>query len=189
MPVTFTEADEAVRAMLTNVMREHHPALYEAGVRVDVLMAENPSGDAVMAGGYPTVVSVKVTGPKERAKHAGDAEATIDMSAWGMMAERHRTATIDYALEQLELVPRKKAEEGEPVWATDDKGRPRLRKKKGDWAAGPGYAACVERNGDFALEFMSIRRAWTMAQAARNRGEDGAEADGDESLSELEEAA
>lgn len=193
MATTYSAADGECLSLLSRVMAEHHPKLAEAGVKVDVLMAENPNGDAVKVGGCPAPLATSVVKAKERAKGGGDAEVVIDLFAWGQMTPRHKVGALDYALEQLELVPRKKPEENEPAWATDDRGRPKLRKKKGDWAVGTGYAACVERNGDFALEFLNIRQAWAMAQAARLRGEDEGEGEGDADagfpLSELEEAA
>lgn len=190
MATTYSAADGECLSLLSRVMAEHHPKLAEAGVKVDVLMAENPNGDAVKLHGAPAIAVVRVVRLKDRVKGMGDAEITIDLFAWNQMSERHREATLFHELEHLVRVERKKPEEGEPAWATDDIGRPKLKTRPGDWDSGDGFVRCIQVYGDHAVEFSNIRRAWALAQAAREQGSDDGEGGGDaDSFSELEEAA
>ena len=179
--------------MLTRVMREHHPKLAEAGVRVDVLMAENPTGDAVKHRGAPAIAVVRVVRLKDRVKGMGDAEITIDLSAWDGMTDRHREAVLFHELEHLVRVDRKNPEEGEPAWATDDIGRPKLRLRPGDVNLGDAFIESARLFGDFAAEYQNIRRAWVLMEGARREHDEAGDAhepEGDSlPLSELEEAA
>lgn len=172
MPTTFSLADPDVVNLVGEVMAEFHPALAEAGVRVGVLMAANPDGVAIKHGGYPVLACVKVVPLKDRLTKGYDAEMLIDLGEWAQMTDRHHRAVIDHELSHLVRVANTKAdaEEGDVPWATDDLGRPKLKTRNGDWAAGDGFAAVVARHGEFAAEYLNLEKAKALADAARSSG-------------------
>lgn len=53
-------------------------------------------------------------------------------------------------------------------WDTDDIGRPKLVSVKGDWNAGDGFAAVIQRHGSAAIEFRNLSRCHDAAVRAKN---------------------
>lgn len=180
MPTTFQIADEECTQQLGKVMERHHPRLAEAGVKVGVLMAFNPEGDAVRHGGYPAFASIRVVALRDRVTKGYDAEMLIDETQWQSMSEAHRAALLDHELSHLSLVPMSAKQLAEarannsaaPDWKLDDLGRPKLKLVKGDWNAGDGFRDVVARHGKVAIEFANIASAKAMADAAAS-GEAG----------------
>lgn len=183
MPTTYTLADpgDEVTELLAKVMERHHPNLATAGVSVGVLMAYNPDGEAVKAGGYPALATMKPCNARERATKDYDAELTIDETAWRELRDRHRLAVLDHELSHLALVPLSPKElqaaqaydAAAPWWKLDDRGRPKLKSVKGDFHAGDGFTAVVERHGRWAAEFLNLQRCWTRAEKAAGESVEG----------------
>jgi hypothetical protein len=175
MPTTYQKADDDVTKLVADILKTNHPDLAETGVLFGVLMAENPEGDAVKHGGYPALACVKVVSAKDRVSKEYDVEMLIDLRAWEEMTDRHKAAVIDHEIEHCKRVPNtaKRVAAGELAWKTDDRGRPKVRLKKGDWQVGDGFACVVARHGDYAAEYLNIQRAKAFADAAREKGGKG----------------
>lgn len=175
MAATYTLADDDVIRLVNEIMTTNHPELAEAGVRFGILMAENPDGDAVKHSGYPVLACVKVVSAKDRVTKCYDVEMLIDLRAWEEMTDRHRAALIDHEITHVARVPNtpKRIAAGELAWKTDDRGRPKIKMRKGDWNVGDGFESIVARHGDFAVEFLNIQRAVAMAKAAKEKGQQG----------------
>lgn len=176
MPTTFTLADsgDEVSDLLAEVMRKYHPDLAAAGVRLGILLAYNPDGDAVKAHGYPALATMKPCNPRERATKGYDAELTIDEAVWRGLNRNHRVPVLDHELSHVALVPLTPKElaaaraydSAAAWWKLDDRGRPKLKSVKGDWNAGDGFTAVVERHGRWAAEFLNLQGCWSRAERA-----------------------
>jgi hypothetical protein len=169
---TYTLADDDVKSLVARIMQEHHPELHEAKVRIGVLMAENSTGDAIKAHGYPALACVRVVPLKDRLTKGYDVEMLIDLAGWNEMEDEHRAATVDHECQHVSRVANtpKKIKEGECAWKLDDLGRPKLKLRKGDWSVGDGFECIVARHGDYAVEFLNIQRAVARAKAAKEKG-------------------
>lgn len=181
MPTTFRKADDDVLGLLAKVMRDHHPDLLEAGVLVGVVMASNPSGDAVKHHGAPAFACIKVVSLRDRVTKGTDAELLIDADKWADLRPRQQLALLDHELAHLKL---KKSwrrdildENDEPTgetelkWEADDLDRPKLKTIPGDWDSGDGFARVVARWGSDAIEYENIARCKARADQARRDGE------------------
>ena len=179
MATSYQTADIDVLDLLARVMREHHPRLTEAGVRVGVLMAENPDGDAIKHGGYPVFACIKVVSLKDRVSKQYDAELLIDRRAWDAAREEQQLALLDHELSHIdraELSPNdakaaRRDDPNAPTWKLDDLGRPKLKTVPGDWNVGDGFAEVVARHGRHAVEYANLEHGRARADAARKLGE------------------
>jgi len=170
MPKTYSLPDDDVVQMLASVKREYHPDLEAYGVRIQpIFVSTDGDGPAVKHGGYPAVASIKAVPGKDRLTKRYDAELLIDRTLWDGFSDQHRRALLDHELMHLEV---KTDDAGSPV--LDDLGRPKLKMRPGDWNAGDGFKAVVERHGDYADEFDALRRAYLIACRARD-GADSAD--------------
>lgn len=167
MATTYADADPDTLNVVARAMRLWHPTLAEAGVRVGVLMASNPDGDAIKHGGYPVLACIKPVGLKDRLPKEYDAELLIDEGVWNTLREEQRLSLVDHELSHVALVPvppkQRSDEPGEPWWKLDDLGRPKLKSVPGDWMAGDGFKAVVERHGKNAIEYLNLSGAKTKA--------------------------
>jgi hypothetical protein len=154
--------------LLAEAMENWHPDLFRVGVRVGVLLAENPDGDAVTHGGYPAFATIKIVSLRDRVTKRYDAELLIDGKAWESFGDERRMALVDHELTHLELA---KVEgvlsDGTLKVARDDLGRPKLRIRKGDWNVGDGFAQVVLRHQDHAIEYLNIQAAKQAADDAK----------------------
>lgn len=178
MPTTFHDPDPVVTALLAEVMRAYHPRLHEAGVRVRVLMAENPDGDAITHGGYPALATMKPESAINRAKWDGDALLKIDQKGWDELEDAQREALLDHELSHIDTIDlspdelrQARAEAADaPTWKTDDRGRPKLRSVPGNLNVGDMFLAVIARHGANAIEYRNIRRAERSADLAWEKG-------------------
>lgn len=174
MPTTFSLPDEADVEQLHNTIDRWHHDLSEHGVRVQLIMAESDDDKpAVTHGGYPALATVRSVALKDRLTKGYDAEIVIDYRWWRDAPPRKRVALLDHELMHLEVkmkeVKRKRGYRGpkEYVVDLDDLGRPKLKLRKGDWNAGDGFADCVTRHGDDAVEFENLRDCWKVAERVK----------------------
>jgi hypothetical protein len=182
MPTTFTEADKDVVELVNLVMAEHHPQLKECDAKVGILMAYNPDNDAIKHGGYPVLACIKIVSARDRVGKGYDFELLIDQRQWeDELTPTQRIACIDHELSHIVRVPNtpKAIIAGELAWKTDDRGRPKLRTCKGDYASSDGFLAVIQRHGDDAIEYYSLAQAKIMADAAKHAGEQGDDAEPD----------
>lgn len=175
MPTTYSLADDDVKDLLADALRQWHRPLFDAGVKFGVLMAFNPSGPAVKHGGYPAAATVRVVPLKDRVTKGYDAEVVIDLRWWEARKKKHRVALLDHEASHVELakIVGYSTEDGSIRFDRDDIGRPKLRLRKGDWNAGDGFAAVVGRHEDFAVEFENLDYCWSRAKAAKAGDPDG----------------
>lgn len=174
MATTYHTADDDVLAMLRHVLGRHHHQLRDAGVRVGVIMAENPDGPAVKHGGYPSTATIRVVSLKDRLTKGYDAEMLIDERVWNEASSDEQAAILDHELCHLSLVwlagakLRKVRDEdpNAPAWEVDDLNRPKLKLVPGDWNAGDGFRVVVERHGRAAVEFTNLDKCYARAKAA-----------------------
>lgn len=131
---TYTPATREPKDRVDRMLEKYHQPLRDAGLVVDVLMAQATAdewGDikspAVSVGGYPCAAKVRIIGAKDRVKGMGDAEIIIDETNWDELPDAERDALIDHELEHLEL---KYDKDG--VLLRDDQNRPKLRLRKHD---------------------------------------------------------
>ena len=164
---TLSTAPAEVHELIGEVIREHHPDLAQAGVTVGALMAWAKSGDPVKLHGYPCAATVKKNSVRDRLEGKPDATITIDSDHWDGLDDRQRAALIDHELTHLVpvligTIEHKDSEgnvvEREPVWKTDDAGRPVLQMRLHDWQLG-GFRAVAERHGSAAPEVREWQRA------------------------------
>lgn len=170
MSTTYSAADPEVNDLLAEVMKRHHKPLHEAGVKVGVLMSSE-----LKAGGYPAYATIKIVSLKDRLSKQYDAELVIDLPEWEKLRDRHRKALIDHELSHIKLAKTRTTgdatlavTESGITFERDDLGRPKLKLVKGDWNGSDGFRDVVQRNGDWAIEFLSARRCHVFATAARD---------------------
>jgi len=165
MPTTYEKAGRDVADLLLEVMSEFHTELGKEDVKVGVIFARNSEGAAVKKGGYPCAGKISIVSLKDRCEKSYDAELIIDQTWWTEGREAHHRALMDHELSHLELVE----DEEEGGYKRDDQGRPSLRIKLGDWNAGDGFQAVVERHGDFAVEVACLRHAEAKVREVKER--------------------
>ncbi|HYH69400.1 MAG TPA: putative metallopeptidase [Urbifossiella sp.] len=177
MGKSVRNADPDTLNTLARVMRLWHPDLTEAGVQVGVIMVSNTDGDAIKSGGYAVLACIKPVGLKDRLPKEYDAELQIDEHVWDNLREEQRLALLDHELCHINLrrVPPKQLSELRrddplaPWWQLDDLDRPKLKSVPGDWNAGDGFKAVVERHGKHAIEYLNLSGAKAKADECRDR--------------------
>jgi hypothetical protein len=183
MPVSYSTADQDVLDRLADVMREFHRPLFDAGVRVGVLVAVS-DGDApaVVGHGYPALATIKVVSLKDRVTKGIDAELLLDLREYERLTAGQQAALLDHelshiALKECSYLPVLDAR-GQPTGETqiagverDDLDRPKLRAVKGDVSAGDGFRQVIRRHRESAIEFINAARFRQFAEAAA-RGDD-----------------
>lgn len=180
MGKSVRNADPDTLNTLAKAMRSWHPDLVEAGVQVGVIMVSNTDGDAIKVGGYAALACIKPVGLKDRLPKEYDAELQIDERVWDGLREEQRLSLLDHELSHINLrrIPWKQLQEqrandpGCPWWQLDDLGRPKLKSVPGDWNAGDGFKAVVERHGKHAIEYLNLSGAKTKADECRKKHED-----------------
>ena len=178
MSTSFSLADQDVTDLLDDVMRDRHRPLFDAGVKVGVIMAVSDTGDAVTDGGHGCYAKVKVVSLKDRLTKGFDAELLIDLRKWrDELRHRQRVALLDHELSHLELTEyayapvldsdnRPTGEQEIVGVERDDLDRPKLRLVKGDVQAGDAFAAVISRNGEDSLEWLNYTNAHHFAERA-----------------------
>jgi hypothetical protein len=181
MATSYSEADDTILQCMTDVMREYHRDLADAGVRVGVLVAANDKEEpAVKHGGYPAIATVKIVSLKDRVLKQRDAEVLLDKYAFDQLSPPQQDALFDHVLSHIQLksAHREVIEDkfGEPTgetelrWKTDDLDRPKLVAVKGDWSAGAGFELVCRRHREHAIEFYNLRICHARAKRAAEEG-------------------
>lgn len=179
MGTTYRDAEPDTLNVVARAMRQWHQNLTEAGVRVGVLMAENAEGDAIKSGGYAVLACIKVVSLKDRVSKEYDAELLIDGAVWDGLREEQQLSLADHELSHIDLRPLppkqlaalRHDDPGAPWWQLDDLGRPKLKTVLGDWNAGDGFKAVVERHGKHAIEYVNLAGVKTKADECKARHE------------------
>jgi len=170
MATSFGLAGSDIRSMLNSVIETYHTLLHEAGVTIGIIMAANEDGPAIKVGGYADAACVKVVSLKDRLTKSYDAELLIDHNTWTELSYAGRVALLDHEMSHLELSKIEFIRDSENpeaplklVCGRDDYGRPKLKLRPGDWNAGDGFKAVVERHGDAAIEVRNLQHASKLA--------------------------
>jgi hypothetical protein len=160
MSATYGKPDADAEALLARALRDFHPRLHEAEVRVALLMAANGEGPALKKAGYPCAALVSVVPLDWRLLCDFDARIKIDRRTWDDLTEDGRLALLDHELSHLQLDGTKR----------DDLGRPKLKAIPADWNGGDGFKEVVARHGEAALEYENARRVAQIAEDAHDLG-------------------
>jgi Putative phage metallopeptidase len=181
MSTTFDEPDDELTALLATVMRIYRPTLHAAEVRVGIVVASNPNGDAVMHRGHPAFGCIKVLSPVDRLKKKYEAELKIDGDKYPDLRPRQLQALLFHELLHIDLKKWWETsildDDGEPTgettlhWESDDRGRPKLKGVTGDWSAGDGFARVCAVFGADAIEYENIAVCKDRADRARAEGD------------------
>jgi len=185
MPTTFQLAEEGVTRLLNRAMREYHPRLSDAGVKVGIIMAYNPDGPAIKRTGHGVLAQIKPIPLKDRLTKGYDAELLIDEREYRDLRPEQRLALMDHELRHLDTIDLSPKGPGvarlenpnAPAWKTDDIGRPKLRSVPGNWDAGDGFRDVVSRHGADAIEYRNLKAAWGYCDRAAKAGADGQDVD------------
>lgn len=155
---TYRQADRDDVELLAEVMREYHPKLTDAGVRVGLLHAMAardkegmPKGPALTHHGYPALAVVKINSLKDRVEGKPDATITLDGERWGEQSREEKVALLHHEI--LHLVV---ATDEDGGVKTDDAFRPVLKMRMHDYEAG-GFWEVVDKHGKHAPESKSYR--------------------------------
>jgi hypothetical protein len=158
VPITFEDPDDDVVEQLNAVMEEFHPDLQDAELKVAILMAHGDSDDddgpAIVRGGREHEAIIESVPYKWRCLGVADALITIDAAKWEGLSDAERDALLD---EKLQMVRLKMTKDG--IRASDDRGRPKLEKRKPDWHL-DGYITVAQRHGDAAPEARAAHAAF-----------------------------
>lgn len=154
MAISYRDAGQTVRDLVTRIISKHHPDLYQLGVNVGVLFAESdkPGVRAVKLHGYPCLAIVRKTGVRQRLLGGPDAEIVLDYAHWQQAKAAERAALIDHELYHLVVLRDKKS----GATAMDDAKRPKLKLANHDWEIG-GFEAIVKRHGEAAPEYQQAK--------------------------------
>jgi len=155
---TYTKAPKEVTDLVDQTMKQCHGPKHEAGVRVKVLMAhpnvdqnDEPTGPAILAGGYKALAKIKILSLPNRVAYGFDAEMQLDSDHWDESSDEERVAVLDHELTHLEL-----AVDDKGGVKRDDAGRPKLRMRKHDYAFG-WFSTVAHRHGESSLEVRQAR--------------------------------
>lgn len=153
MSTSYTRAESDVMNLLARVIAAHHPALKNAKLAVDVLLAsvEDGGGGAVMLHGYPCSAVVRKVSYKNRVLGRGDAEIVIDAQWWEDATDRQREGLMDHELTHVEVQL-----DNQNKIKRDRAGRPKLSMRLHDWQLG-GFAEVAQRYGKDAPEVVIAR--------------------------------
>jgi hypothetical protein len=181
MATTYTMADRDLTTLLARTMAKRHPRLYDAGVRVGVLLAHNPDVPPIKHGGHPVLAKIKPVPLKDRLLKGIDAELVIDAAEYERLRERQKEALLSHELSHIDTIDRGEGDSDEDqgegaskvTWKVDDLGRPKLKSVPGDFDAGDCFLQVISYYGDDAIEYEMLRRCKGRADRARAAGEQG----------------
>lgn len=176
-------ANADIHALVAKTMKDWHPDLIKAQVKIGVIMAlaARETQPALKENGHQVEGTIKIVSPKDRISKNYDAEMLLDGDEWTSDRPEHKVAKIDRLLCRLEMKkpkPKKKkhkaavhgseeetAQHEEPEFETDDGGRPKLKIRKGDWNSGYGFRDVVLRHGNFAPEIKLLNEAKAIVES------------------------
>lgn len=148
-------APEHIVNRANRMLETYHQDLANIGLKLDILIATSDSGPAVAVGGYPALACIRILNIKDRVKGNGDAEITIDASAYERMSSAQQDALIDHELAHLILC---RDDEGTALF--DDHDRPKLKMRKHDYQLG-WFTEIARRHGKDSVEVSQARILWT----------------------------
>lgn len=176
------DANSDIMLMVAQAMQNWHKDLNQHNIRVGVVFAlgSDPDKPVVKSSGYPAIANVRLIKGKDRAFKSHEVEILVDASIWRKLNSESKLAVVDHELAHVAIKKKKvkkKKNETSPSEQADDKppeeevvlddrGRPVLRLKKGDWNVGDGFKDVVSRHGQNAVEYSNIKSAEQMVNEA-----------------------
>lgn len=152
MATTYKRAPEEVYKIARELIEKHHPNTDKAGVKFDILFATSDSGHALKCHGWPANAVVRIVGPVERAKGAGDAEIRIDADIWESLTEAEQAALVDHELYHVMPV----LDDASGEWKRDAYDRPKLKMRPHDMQVG-WFTEIANRHGESSMERKQAR--------------------------------
>lgn len=149
----YQRADKSLHSIVNSVMKQHHRALHEAGVKIDVIWIDSDSEHALTLRGRRCLATVSILSLKDRAMGRGDAEITIDKTSYLGMEPQEVRAVIDHEL--THLVPKIDKKSGKV--ARDDLDRPKLGIRLHDYEFG-WFEETVQRYGSASAEYKQAQQ-------------------------------
>ena len=162
---TYSDATEAIRPMVDELVGDFYPDLLEGDVTIGGLFAYavldesgEPKAPAITQNGRAVLFRVKVNSEADRLEGKPDATITVDHAEWqartddGEAGRSVLMAGVDECLYALEVLREK---EGNAI-KTDDHGRAKLKVKKPDWTF-TGFRAVAERHKAASYEVRQAR--------------------------------
>lgn len=174
MPTTYEVAPDSVNALIASILERHHLELAETHCTIGAIMASNPSGPAVKHHGSAALAKVRIVSADKRVNNKNDAEIIIDAGEWADLDDEQRAALIDHELchvrrkeySEKKLAQLRKDDPDHVAWKLDEHGRPKLGTVPADVTPGDGFAACIVRHGEKAVEFLTAKRFGEWAKKA-----------------------
>lgn len=155
----YQRADKGLHKIVESVMKQHHRALHDAGVKVDVIFIDSDSDHALKLRGRPCLATVGILSLKDRAMGRGDAEITIDKTSYAGWGPEELRAVIDHEL--THLVPKIDKKSGKV--ARDDLDRPKLCMRMHDYEFG-WFEETVQRYGAASAEYKQAQQLLATAR-------------------------
>lgn len=152
MPTVYQMSEMEVWEVFRHVLQSKFPILDQADLRFELLSAFNPDGPAVKLHGSPALAVIKVIGPEERAKGAGDLRIKIDAERYDRLSDRTREAMFAHELYHVVLARKKNG-----ALKLDPYERPVTRLKPDDWCF-TGFKEVADWYGEDSVERISYRR-------------------------------
>jgi hypothetical protein len=159
MPTLYEKAPETVYKQAQELVRQYHPGIEEAGVKVDYLFAfapaddtGEPTGPAIKWRGLAAYGLCRILSLKDRAMGRGDAEIILDGDKWKDWDPERQNALIDHELTHISIVTNQKG-----AIQTDDLTRPKLKLRKHDFEVG-WFHSIAQRHGAHSFEVEQAKR-------------------------------
>lgn len=157
---TYETCDQAVDAMASQLIHDHHCDLFLASVRVGIIFAHNAAGPAIKIAGFPRTDRVRVVPLRDRANGLPDAQILIDKVWWLQTNEAQHRAMMDRALSHLTVVKatEKDVAKGDNIgpYKADDLGRPVLKFRHCDYSTS-GFYDVIERHPQISAEVEELK--------------------------------
>lgn len=164
----FQRAPGDIRHLCRQVMRDWHPKLVEASVRVELLVAYgkvNEDGEIIAPAlkhhGVRALGVCKIIPIQQRVLGLGDVLILLDGDEWPEMGEDEQLALLDHELTHVDLV--------QATVQLDDAGRPKLRMRQHDRDYG-WFDSVAQRHGLASSEVRQGRRLFESAGALYQLG-------------------
>lgn len=172
MPRVYTDLDRTDLDLFNEVMATYRPDLLSFDVRIKPVMVKKVDKDgevtpALKLAGAPVAGLARVTSLKQRFLGHPDGIVELDGAAWSNKPVETRRALIHHELHHFIVKMDPEAENDHAV-LLDDVGRPKLTLRPDDWLM-TGFYAIVEKHGEFAGEYQSVRYVHNLVDEAARR--------------------
>ena len=158
----YQNANSAVREQAAEIIKAHHPDLYNVGVKIEFvfgLASEDAEGNkkfpTITVNGYPANGKAKILGNLDRLLTGYDALVVLDGDKWTELSEEQQNALLDHEINHFTV---KRNIKGEISY--DKANRPRLALRKHDVQFG-WFKVVAERHGTDSAEVEQANQLFT----------------------------